>query len=305
MKQTNDTAMKASEDERDVIITNKRESIGRRLVNLSRRVIKFLGNLVKTIVRKIRNIVGSGCHGIKRCYQKLSKKIKILLSIAISAIVIVVVMILMILHHTPGAKHYATVDDSDNGEVAAQMQIASVKDKQANQLQQQLNSLKQSIKQSTLSDQHLNQLTSQMQALQENVTSLRQSADGAKQAALKSAEQSARIQAVAKQQSVHIEKQLSGISKAVIPQHYLPPSALPFRVAGIDYWGNRLMASVAMRDMSGGVHYRLMSKGMSFDCQVQSMKVASCTNWTLQKISNSPNEVVFINTQGQKVKVQL
>ena len=98
-----------------------------------------------------------------------------------------------------------------------------------------------------------------------------------------------------------LKAQLARIQKAVVKPKFLPASALPFHVEGIDYWNNQPMVTIAMGDIKGGYHYKLMAPGMRFSCNTG---VTDCS-WRLEQIKTQPNMAIFQNAKNQQVKVEI
>ncbi len=66
------------------------------------------------------------------------------------------------------------------------------------------------------------------------------------------------------------------------------------------------MVTIDIKDINGTSHYRLMGEGMRFDCgSSQNMTDGSCSTWVLSTLRTAPDEAIFENLQGQKVKVEL
>ena len=191
--------------------------------------------------------------------------------------------------------------------IAEQMQQKSVADtqmKQAEELKKQLSAIQDEIKDSNQSNQQLKQLHSQMAALSQAVEKVQQSADQARAAAQQSIAASQSSAKAGQAQVAKVETQIEAIHKQLSPQNYLPVSNLPFEVVGSGYWGNQLMVTIAMKDVNGGYHYRLMGEGQQFNCTSFAWKVPSCSNWNLKNISNDPATAIFVNAQNPKKRVK-
>jgi hypothetical protein len=82
-----------------------------------------------------------------------------------------------------------------------------------------------------------------------------------------------------------LQKMTQSIKSRISPQNYLPVSALPFQVVGIDLWNGDLKATLR----SGGQ--------LSAPMGISEVK----DGWRLMQLSTNPLQAVFQNSKGQKV----
>ncbi len=275
---------------------------------------------IKNIWSNILVYVRRGVFQLKRLSQRIVKDCQEFYctkskcgQLTILSVVIVVVLCAVFLlvvgsvgtHklHKQAINHTYAINSSKDSSIAAKMQVADSQAKMAQLMQKKLDTMQAELSKSFLSSQKLAELESQIHALSQSVNGMKASSDALKTAALKSEVLSQETQQAATQQVEKMRAQLSKITKAIVPQHYLPISDLPFQVAGIDFWNGKPMVSVAMKDMNGVTHYRLMGQGMSFDCSGGNR--TDCSNWALSKLHTAPNEAIFMNQKGQKIKVKL
>ncbi|MHC4397908.1 MAG: hypothetical protein ACYS1A_19865 [Planctomycetota bacterium] len=91
----------------------------------------------------------------------------------------------------------------------------------------------------------------------------------------------------------NLTAKIAQLSKQLTPVKYLSANTLPFKVAGIDFWNNRPMVSIAMKDPAGVIHYRLIGEGMAAE------------GWRIRSLNSNTKTLIFINSKNQKVKTEL
>jgi len=191
-------------------------------------------------------------------------------------------------------------------EIAASMQETPSKDKALDKLLTQITSMQDTLAKSHIaSNEQIKQLQAQLVQLGQKVADIGQKTIDAKLAAIKSEQLSQTNYQASKQQFPKVESQLRQIRRQLTRKKYLPASVLPFEVVGIDFWNNEPQATIAIRDIHGVMHYRLMARGSMFGCRSQRWKLHHCTNWELFKLTTSPNVVIFRNHRGQMVREEI
>lgn len=207
-----------------------------------------------------------------------------------------------------GFGEYLQPKKKDNSSLIAkkmqQKSVADTKIRQVEELKKKLSSIQDEISNSKQSNQQLELLGAQMAALTQAVGKVQQSADQARAAAQESISASQSSAKTGKAKTDIIESQISEIHKELSPQNYLSVSNLPFEVVGSGYWGSQLMTTIAMKDVNGGYHYRLIGEGQQFNCRSFAWKIPNCSNWNLKNISNDPATAIFVNTQNPRKRVK-
>jgi hypothetical protein len=194
--------------------------------------------------------------------------------------------------------------------VARQMQqtsVESAQQRQAASLKIQLSKIQRELKNANKSNPKINQLEEQVASLTGVIQQVDQNALAAKLAAQKSTQATIDVQNTSKEsvaQVAKVEAQVTAIHRQLTPQKYLPASSLPFEVVGSGYWGNKQVVTIAMKDVGGTDHYRLMGLGEQFNCQSFGWRLPNCTNWDLSKISKNPNYVIFTASSNPAKKVK-
>ncbi|MCK4609183.1 MAG: apolipoprotein A1/A4/E family protein [Gammaproteobacteria bacterium] len=190
--------------------------------------------------------------------------------------------------------------------IAKEMQQKEHNQQLTKELEQKLNAIQQEVNQShQLSTQSVEQLEQQITALTQDIADIKQNAKEAKDSARQSVQTTQQHYHESKKQVAKVVSQLQEIHKQLEPQRYLPPSILPFEVVGLDFWNGKAMITVAVKDVTGSVHYRLMGQGMQFACHSVKLKDPGCTSWWLDKISPDSSTIIFKNSTGKKVRVEL
>jgi hypothetical protein len=256
----------------------------------------------------------------KNAYVKLGESYKAKpVYFVIGGVVIVGVIGLGLFHifdgHNPTksvpVKSYSYVAPKTSSiNIARQMQqtsVASAQQRQAASLKLQLSQIQNELQNSNKSNPKINQLETQVASLTGAIQQVEQNALAAKLAAQKSIQATTDAQNTSKEsvaQVAKVEAQVTAIHKQLTPQKYLPASSLPFEVVGSGYWGNQQVVTIAMKDVGGTDHYRLMGKGEQFNCQSFGWKLPNCTNWDLSKISKNPNYVIFVDSSNPAKEVK-
>ena len=199
--------------------------------------------------------------------------------------------------HKLSTAQKSMVSKNKDLDVAIKMQSQNISKKDDKVLSDKLSQIQKLLNQAALSEIKLGEISTQNNAIFQAILAMKKNASAIKSASLNSAHISEKNQISTNEQVRRVESELSKISHAVAPVHYLPIKDLPFKVVGLDFWNDKPMASIGIKDMNGVMHYRLMGQGMSFDCH------GHCTNWTLEKIKTDPNALLFGNQKGQKIKV--
>ncbi len=251
-------------------------------------------------VDQVKNIF----HKETNFYFSRSSRGRILFVCVMIGLILILGIGLSLLHHRASASSKHTISRSKISSTALRMQTAAQKEAEAKALQTTLQKIQQEISNVSLSQEKGTILALQITALKKDIQMLKDGIVTAKNVALANNAQAQANEASENKRTEQMTKQLSKISKAIVPKKYLSLSALPFQVVGIDFWNGKPMVSIAMKDINGVMHYRLIGVGMKFDCGVQSSKVKVCSNWTLHELQTSPNEAVFINDRDQKVKME-
>ena len=177
---------------------------------------------------------------------------------------------------------------------AEQMQQASQNNQVINGLQTKLEQIKQDLSQShDSSSQNIQQLKVQITDLEQSFAEIEQNAKDAKLAAQQSNKSSQQNYIEATKHAIKVESQLNAIHKQLTPPKYLPESVLPFKAVGLDYWNGKPMVTVAMKDVNGSMHYRLLGKNMLF------------AGWKLRELITEKRAAIFTNSKNRKVKVEL
>jgi hypothetical protein len=185
------------------------------------------------------------------------------------------------------------VQSAKEASAARQMQTNATQSSFAAGLQNQLQQIQKAIADSSLSQNKINDFESQISVLASNIKVLQENANATKEAALKTAAQEQAHADIENYRTGRLQAQLTKLSKAVIPQKYLPASILPFKVVGLDFWNGKPMVSIAIKDVQGVMHYTLMGQDMRYSF------------WAIRKINTSPKEAIFVNNKNQYVKVEL
>lgn len=260
---------------------------------------------IKKIINNFMHNIKSVCKKMYSVFSKLSIKLKIVILGIFSVLFLGLVALIPIkntsfnepIHKNISVK--TSVNAKNDLDIAKQMQVKNNQKALAQRLESKLSEIQNSLNQQNLSSQRLSSLESQMYSLSLSLKQMKENTKSIKSASLNSARISEKNQLETKDQVKKVQSELLKISKAVTPTHYLPVSDLPFKVVGLDFWNGKPMASIAMKDTNGVMHYRLMGQGMRFDCR------GSCKSWELEKIHLDQNELLFINHQGQKIKVEM
>lgn len=113
----------------------------------------------------------------------------------------------------------------------------------------------------------------------------------------------AKQQEQTQQQAVDVQRQLTAIHKAVVPQRYLPSTVLPFQIEGISYWNGEPMLTISMRGTNGEIHYKLLAKGNAYGCLNHQSRQHGCNRWMVKSINTDNDEVLLNNQQGLFVRV--
>lgn len=241
---------------------------------------------------------------VKSLYAHMSKSAKLIVVWAVAATIIGLTVFSVVktideklVPHVAATSHTSVSRKNKDVDLAVQMQSQNIQQKNNDVLSEKLSQIQKTLDHSSMSTKRLSKIEGQIKALSQAILDMKKSTSAIQSASLNSAHISEKNQIVTNQQVRRVESELAKISHAVTPTHYLPITALPFKVVGLDFWNGKPMASIGMKDMNGVMYYRLMGQGMSFDCN------GHCENWTLAKIKTDPNELLFSNQKGQKIKV--
>ena len=266
----------------------------------------FFGSAFKS--EKLKNFSGGFSNTSLRLKAFYKAKPRYFL---IGGLIVAVVAAGVIIMSVPGGGHSNVKAKAEkNTNVAAQMQqqsIAASQEQQNAALQKQLAAMQRELERSTKAQEKLSQLQGQIGQLTQAVQGVQQSADQAKDAAQQSIEASETSAKVGQAQVAQVQSQIEAIHKQLSPDNYLPVTDLPFEVVGSGYWGNDLMVTIAIKDVNGGYHYRLMGVGQQFNCTSFQWKVPDCATWNLKSIAGDPAQVIFVNASDltKKVKAEL
>jgi len=113
------------------------------------------------------------------------------------------------------------------------------------------------------------------------------------------------VQASISKQNYKVRAQLNAIHKAVVPQHYLPESILPFQVEGLSFWNGQPMVTIAMTGINGQHFFKLIGQGNEYSCSTHNHRQNGCTSWTVKSIHVNTGVVIFEDHHGQHVRVSL
>lgn len=198
----------------------------------------------------------------------LSKRHKHILLIALPALGLLLILLGLMSHHSN------THDSSQ-----------SVQSQKLTQIERQLENLSVAVSKPTVSE------SSDSPKVQQQLAQIEQQLAG-----INLPKQSANITGVVlkSKQAVLAKIQamqtlLQTIQTQVTPKQYLPVTALPFQVAGIDIWNGRPKATLRVgHDVAPPLGVNDSQDG-----------------WTLVHLQFSPAEAIFKNARGQEVKVTL
>lgn len=260
--------------------------------------------IINGIFKKIASLGQYLLCKAKSLYAHVSKRPKLVLVWAVIATIMGLTVFFIVktinkkaVPHIAATSHTSVSRKNKDVNLALQMQSQNIQQKNNDVLSDKLSQIEKTLDQSSMSTERLSKIEGQINTLSQAILDMKKSTSAIQSASLTSAHISEKNQIATNQQVRRVESELAKISHAVTPTHYLPITALPFKVVGLDFWNGKPMASIGIKDMNGVMHYRLMGQGMSFDCH------GRCENWTLAKIKTDPNELLFSNQKGQKIKV--
>ena len=211
---------------------------------------------------------------LRALYTK-PNKLLILSAVISGTILVMVLMLAMRVQHAPPLTPTFTFE----------LDVKAINGK-LTQLSEELSSQHKHIKKIDTLGSDISQLTHATNNIQKDITTLKQ---------LSEKNQSLLLHAEKQTQATSstVNQQLVNISKAVVPEAFLPASNLPFEVVGLDFWNNKAMLSIARKSVDGQIEYRLMSLNMSVE------------NWTLTELNVTQKFAIFHHKAIGRVKVSL
>ena len=225
--------------------------------------------------------------------------------IAVVVILIIIVILLAItLFGGQSHKAQAKVNKTKVHALAEVMQQRSAPVVHLNALKAQLAVIENKLNQPNQTAQTLARLEQQIGHLTQVVSEVQHTTQVAHQDSAQSNQAIVKSSAQNRLQVKKLTAQIAVLNKQLIPSKFLPVNTLPFKVVGSAYWGNQLMISIALPDVSGAVHYRLMGVGEVFACGNVSHPIKGCRNWRLSTLTSST--AIFSSEHGKaRVKVVL
>lgn len=221
-------------------------------------------------------------------------------------VILIIIVILLAVTFFGGQSHKAQVkvNNPKVHALAEVMQQRSVPVVHLNALKAQLAAIEDKLNQPNQTAQTLSRLEQQIGHLTQVVSQVQHTALIAHQDTAQSNQAMVKSSAQNRLQVKKLTAQIAVLNKQLIPPKFLPATTLPFKVVGSAYWGNQLMISIALPDVSGAVHYRLMGVGEVFACGNVSHPIKGCRNWRLSTLTSST--AIFSSENGKaRVKVVL
>lgn len=266
---------------------------------------------------RFKLMLGSALNGIKFIRQRIflfKQKRPFFCKLSLIVTVVVLIVIFVLIVTLASGRSNSEKTSSRSTAPMQQQAVSSMQEQSWIQLQNQ--ALKK-MQDSLVSVQHQltsmkkpdvsSQLSGQLSQLEQSLSHLKQSMSEMKSQNQQGFVAVKHSDLINQRQAKKLEDQLKSIQGKLTKQHYLPADILPFMVLSKGYWGTQLMVTVAIKDINGGYHYRLMGQGQQFSCSGQQPIKGHCQNWILKKVSNVPPEAIFVNTDhpSQRVKVDL
>lgn len=220
--------------------------------------------------------------------------------------ILVIIMILLAIMFFGRQSHKAQVKANSTKvhALAEVMQQRSVPAPHLNALKAQLAAIENKLNQPNQTAQTLARLEQQIGHLTQVVSEVQHTTQVAHQDTAQSNQAMVKSSAQNRLQVKKLTAQIAALNKQLIPPKFLPATTLPFKVVGSAYWGNQLMISIALLDVNGAVHYRLMGIGEVFACGNVSHPIKGCRNWRLSTLTSST--AIFSSEHGKaRVKVVL
>lgn len=268
--------------------------------------LQWLMNLSARCISKVKRANSILLSKLKSLYVS---KPSVFIASSCACVVVIVSVFIFVVSYTSSQSPSAVPSHGNikqNELLNIQNQSSQIKKRQRLQsLEKQVASMRTRLSESNASNQKFMDIQQQLTRLSQGISKAQSSAEEARIAAQRSAETVKGSTSERKAQTLKIEEQINSIHKQLNPQKYLAPNVLPFEVVSSGYWGKELLLTIAIKDVNGGFHYRLIGKNQELRCESYRWKIAGCVSWKLKSILSDPKEAIFIDISNPKKLVRV